>query len=211
VSDDPTARTARPGAGGGHTSGGRRPARTRTPGVRRAVSRALRPMVQWMSGTAAFRRVAPAVVPALDRFVYRASGGRVLMGDQLIPHLLLTTTGAKSGLPRQTPLACLPEPDGSFLVVGSNFGRETHPAWTGNLLAHPEATLGFRGLEIPVTAHLLTGSERADAWVRLLANWPLYDRYTESSGRELRVFRLAPRRSDPQATGPGNVPHDGPR
>jgi deazaflavin-dependent oxidoreductase (nitroreductase family) len=108
---------------------------------------------------------------------------------------VLEATGAQSDRTRTTPLACLPEDDGSFLVVGSNFGRERHPAWTANLRAHPEATVTFRGRRVPVTARQLDGDEKAAVWPRLTAVWPNYDRYTEVSGRDLRVFRLEPRAS----------------
>jgi deazaflavin-dependent oxidoreductase (nitroreductase family) len=78
-------------------------------------------------------------------------------------------------------------------VVGSNFGKEHHPAWTANLLAHPEATVGYRGTVVPVTAELLDGDARDRAWADLRRVWPLYDRYEDRAGRSLRVFRLAPR------------------
>jgi deazaflavin-dependent oxidoreductase (nitroreductase family) len=160
--------------------------------VRRRISAALKPFFQWLSGTDAFAAVGPKIVPPADRLIHRLSGGRVLMGDQMIPHLMLTTIGNKSGEPRDAPLACWPEESGSLLVVGSNFGRERHPGWTANLLKNPEATVSFRGRRFPVTATLLTGDDRAKVWDLLLGNWPVYDRYTDKSGRELRVFRLTP-------------------
>ncbi|WP_346433723.1 nitroreductase family deazaflavin-dependent oxidoreductase [Nonomuraea composti] len=163
--------------------------------ARARLSAALRPFFQWLAGTRGFALVAPKIVPPLDRLVNRLSGGRVLMGDQLLPHLLLTTTGSKTGQPRQSPLACMPQDDGSFLVVGSNFGRDRHPAWSGNLLKTPQATVNFRGRVTPVTATLLTGDEREQAWQALVRFWPLYQGYTERSGRELRVFRLSPRQT----------------
>ncbi|RAY11769.1 nitroreductase family deazaflavin-dependent oxidoreductase [Actinomadura craniellae] len=132
-------------------------------------------------------------MPPLDRALHRMSGGRLMTGQLLVPSMVLTTTGAVSGLPRRTPLACLPEPDGGWVVVGSNFGREKHPAWTGNLLKDPVAEVGFRGRAVPVTARLLEGAERDEVWPRLLKVWPVYDRYVERSGRELRVFRLTPK------------------
>lgn len=183
-------------------------------GAMRRVSLALRPFFQWLAGTRGFARVAPSIVPPLDRFINRVSGGRVLMGDQMIPHLLLTTTGGKSGLPRRSPLACLPEDGGSFLVVGSNFGREHHPAWSGNLLKTPAATITFRGRTIQATARLLAGADRDEAWGRLNRHWPLYDGYTERSGRELRVFRLSPVApvsggADTQASRDGNAQREG--
>ncbi|MBG0829995.1 nitroreductase family deazaflavin-dependent oxidoreductase [Planomonospora sp. ID67723] len=152
----------------------------------------LKPIFQWLATTDAFMKAGPKIVPRLDRAVHRLTGGRRVMSDRMIPTLLLTTTGSKSGEPRVSPLACLPEAGGSFLVVGSNFGREHHPAWSGNLLKTPQAEVSFRGRVVPVTGRLLDGEERDRAWEQLLRIWPVYDRYTEKSGRELRVFRLSP-------------------
>jgi deazaflavin-dependent oxidoreductase (nitroreductase family) len=151
------------------------------------------PPVQRVAGSAWFAKVGPKVVPPLDRALHRLSGGRFLLGQYIVPSLVLTASGHRSGLPRRTPLACMPEPDGSFVVVGSNFGRENHPAWTTNLLHGPNAEVGYRGRTIPVTARLLEGTERAEVWPRLLKVWPTFERYVERSGRELRVFRLEPR------------------
>jgi deazaflavin-dependent oxidoreductase (nitroreductase family) len=156
------------------------------------LQRTLGPTVQRISGSAWFARVAPKIVPPLDRVLHRVSGGRFLMGQALVPSLVLTTVGSVSGRPRQAPLACMPEPDGGFIVVGSNFGREKHPAWTTNLLKTPEAEVSYRGRAIAVTATPVEGEERAEVWPRLTKVWPVYDRYVERAGRELRIFRLTP-------------------
>jgi deazaflavin-dependent oxidoreductase (nitroreductase family) len=150
-------------------------------------------VVQRVAGSGPFRRVAPSVLPPLDRFVNRISGGRIHLSAGMLPSLLLTTTGAKSGELREAPLACLPQDDGSFLVVGSNFGREKHPAWSGNLIKTPEATVLYQRRTFPVTAHLLTDEEKAEVWPELTRAWPTFDRYVEVSGRNLRVFRLTPK------------------
>jgi deazaflavin-dependent oxidoreductase (nitroreductase family) len=110
----------------------------------------------------------------------------------MVPSLVLHTTGAKSGQPRQSTLACLPEDDGWY-VVGSNFGQESHPAWTANLMAHPDAAVSTKEGRTDVRARLLDAEEKAAVWPRLIAVWPTYDRYVERSGRDLRVFRLDPR------------------
>ncbi|MBV9871059.1 MAG: nitroreductase family deazaflavin-dependent oxidoreductase [Frankiaceae bacterium] len=145
-----------------------------------------------MSGSDWFAKVGPKVVPHLDRFMHRLTGGRVILSGGMLPSLVLTTTGAKTGQKRQTPLATKPE-DGSWYVVGSNFGRDSHPMWTGNLIANPDAEVSFEAKNTPVTAHLLTAEEKAEVWPRLVKFWPNYDVYTERSGRDLRVFRLDPR------------------
>ncbi|MEU0008940.1 nitroreductase family deazaflavin-dependent oxidoreductase [Streptomyces sp. NPDC006314] len=151
-------------------------------------------LVQKVSSTRLFAKVAPHVIPALDRGVHRLTRGKVLLSAQLLPGVVLTSTGARSGLPRRTPLACMPEGDGrSWILAGSNFGRTGHPSWTHNLLAHPDASVSWKGRDIPVTARLLTGEERAAAWRALLAFWPPYATYQARVEREIRLFRLTPR------------------
>ncbi len=138
-----------------------------------------------------FATFALGVMPRVDRFLHRASGGRFVASHLVVPTLVLTTTGAKSGLPRETPLATLADGD-VYYVVGSNFGTEKHPAWSGNLLKTPEATVTFGRRTVPVKAHLLSDEEKAEVWPKLLTVWPTYDTYVERSGRNLRVFRLEP-------------------
>jgi deazaflavin-dependent oxidoreductase (nitroreductase family) len=137
-----------------------------------------------------FRPFAVKVAPAIDRGLSRLTRGRFVLSQLFVPTLVLTHTGAKSGQTRVSPLACLPEPEDAFLVVGSNQGAPTHPAWSHNLLAHPQVRVMFRGTETPAVATLLEGDDRAEAWERLIAAWPSYGQYQELSGRELRVFRL---------------------
>jgi deazaflavin-dependent oxidoreductase (nitroreductase family) len=146
-----------------------------------------------MASSRLFARVGPRIVPHVDRFVHRITGGRVVTSQLFVDSLVLTTVGRRSGQRREAPLACAREPSGAWLVVGSNFGREHHPAWTANLLAQPEATVGYRGTVVPVTARLLEGDERDRAWAALERVWPVYDHYEGRSGRSLRVFRLTPR------------------
>jgi deazaflavin-dependent oxidoreductase (nitroreductase family) len=145
-----------------------------------------------VAGSPQFAAVAPKIVPRVDRVLNRLTGGRFVLSGALLPSLVLTTTGAKSGLPRESPLATMPDGD-AFYVVGSNFGREKHPAWTGNLIANPDASIVFRGRKVDVHAHLLDDDEKAAVWPRLTTMWPTYDRYVERSGRNLRVFQLDPR------------------
>jgi deazaflavin-dependent oxidoreductase (nitroreductase family) len=151
-------------------------------------------LVQKVSSTRTFARIAPHVIPAMDRAVHRLTRGKVLLSAQLLPGVILTVTGARSGVPRRTPLACMPEDGGrSWILIGSNFGRTGHPAWTHNLLAHPDAEISWKGEEIPVAAQLLEGEERAAAWKTALAFWPPYATYQARVEREIRLFRIVRR------------------
>ncbi|MEU7031281.1 nitroreductase family deazaflavin-dependent oxidoreductase [Streptomyces sp. NPDC046275] len=147
-------------------------------------------LVQKVSSTRAFAKVAPRVIPAMDRAVHRLTGGKVLLSARMLPGVVLTAKGARTGRPRTTPLACMPEGEGGWLLVGSNFGRPGHPSWTANLLAHPDAQISWRGETIAVRARLLTGEERAEAWRAALVFWPPYATYQARIEREIRLFRL---------------------
>ena len=98
-------------------------------------------------------------MPGLERAWARASGGRHPLSGVLVPSLILHTTGAKSGLERDSPLMYCPEPGGAMLVTGSNFARDTHPAWTANLAAHPDAAVTVRGKRIAVRAARIPDGE----------------------------------------------------
>ncbi|MFE7167068.1 nitroreductase/quinone reductase family protein [Streptomyces sp. NPDC057616] len=150
--------------------------------------------VQKISSTRGFAKVAPHVVPVLDRAVHRLTRGRVLLSARMLPGVILTSTGARSGLARRTPLACMPEDGGrSWILVGSNFGRTDHPSWTHNLLAHPDAEIDWKGTSIPVRARLLQGEERAEVWRTALTFWPPYATYQQRVEREIRLFRISRR------------------
>jgi deazaflavin-dependent oxidoreductase (nitroreductase family) len=149
-------------------------------------------VAQRLSGRPRFARIAPRVFPPLDRALLRLSRGRFIFSTLVAPSLMLTTTGARSGLPRESPLVTMVEPDGSFYVVGSNFGQPNHPAWSTNLLANPHAQVWYAGRSVPVRAHLLDAAERDTAWPRLLKTWPGWPDYEARSGRELRIFHLVP-------------------
>jgi deazaflavin-dependent oxidoreductase (nitroreductase family) len=158
----------------------------------RTLQTVLKPVAQRLASAPWFAKIGPRVVPPLDRALHRISGGRLLLPQLVLPSMVLTTTGSRTGLPRQTPLICMPEDDGSFVIVGSNFGRDGHPAWTGNLLRQAKAEVSYRGRSIPVTAELLEGADRDEAWPRLIRVWSVYDTYVARAGRKLRVFRLTP-------------------
>ncbi len=131
------------------------------------------------------------LAPRIDKAVIPRTNGR-LSSAGLDKVGLVTTTGAKSGQPRTQPLALLEESDG-LLAIGSNYGRASHPAWTANLLAHPECTVEFKAPPAQYRAELLTGDARAAAWAAAADFYAGYERYrTSCAPREIRVFRLRP-------------------
>ncbi|MER7889642.1 nitroreductase family deazaflavin-dependent oxidoreductase [Micromonospora sp. NPDC094482] len=137
-----------------------------------------------------FGAAARLLVPA-DRVVGRLTRGRVVALG-LIPSLIITTTGRRSGKPRSNPLLYVRDGD-AYVVIGSNWGQPHQPGWSMNLLARPEAEVTVRGCQIPVRADVATGAERDRLWQLLVTEWPAYRTYvSRAGGREIRIFRLAP-------------------
>jgi deazaflavin-dependent oxidoreductase (nitroreductase family) len=130
-------------------------------------------------------------MPSLER-AWRAMGARTPLSNLGVPSLVLHTTGAKSGLPRDTELMYCPDGD-DMLITGSNFARDTHPAWTANLLKNPDAAVTVGRKRIQVRAEPVPAAEREATWTKLEANWPGYRGYERTAQRELRIFRLTPR------------------
>jgi deazaflavin-dependent oxidoreductase (nitroreductase family) len=136
-----------------------------------------------------FARFGKALVP-VDRAIAKLTKGRVVALG-VLPTLIITTIGRKSGQPRTQPLLFLRDGE-AFVVIGSNWGQPGHPAWSGNLLAHPDAVVTLCGKEIAVRAQLAEGVERDRLWQLALGVWPAYDTYQQRAGRQIRVFRLVP-------------------
>lgn len=77
--------------------------------------------------------------------------------------LVLTTIGAKSGVPRSVPLKYSRDGD-AWIVTASKSGAPTHPAWYHNLRKDPTATIELERESIRVRATTATGAERMRLW-----------------------------------------------
>ena len=163
-----------------------------------AAPRVIRVAVARFSRTLFFRRVGPTIMPPLERVMTVVTRGRVPLSGLLVPSLVLHSIGAKSGIERDTTLMYCPEPRGRILITGSNFARDSHPAWTANLMANPMAAVSIRGRRTDVTAELVSDDEREAVWQYIERQWPGYRGYERASGRVLRIFRLTPASEAPR-------------
>lgn len=131
------------------------------------------------------------LMPLDRRLLIRSEGRRTILGPVGAPTMLLETIGRKSGQPRISPLLFARD-GGSIVVVGSNFGQQHHPAWTGNLLANPVAVAIVRGRRFAVRAERLAGEEAEAAYQLMVGVASTYASYRGRTDREIRVFRLTP-------------------
>lgn len=136
-------------------------------------------------------RLLPQVV-FVDKQIQSVTRGRLTILDVAgLPNLMLTATGRKSGLPRSTPLLCVPDGE-RLLVAGSNFGQPAEPVWVKNVEADPAVTVRMDGRTTSRVARLLEGEERAAAWQALLGTWPNFALYERRTHRPIKVFALDP-------------------
>jgi deazaflavin-dependent oxidoreductase (nitroreductase family) len=120
---------------------------------------------------------------------FRANGGKVGGPFEGATLLLLTTTGAKSGRQRVSPLA-YQRVDGKLLIIGSFRGADVDPAWVHNLRANPQAHIEIGGDSYDVVARELPSDERNAVWGQIVAAAPGFGDYQEMTSRVIPLFEL---------------------
>ncbi len=122
---------------------------------------------------------------------YEATGGTEMAEVEGRPIIVLTSVGAKSGKIRKHPLMRI-EHGGSYAVIASNGGSQTHPTWYHNLVANPHVELQDGSVRRDYYAHEATGLERERWWYQAEQTWPYYRDYPRRTDRTIPLFVLTP-------------------
>lgn len=146
------------------------------------------PLLAAAPGRALIRHIAQPI----DRALLPLTRGRLTISRLVYPTLLLTTTGARSGQPRSTPLIYFRDGE-RIVLVASNFGERRHPAWYHNLRATPRAIVTADGTSAPYLAREAEGAEREELWRKALAFYSGYEAYSRrAGGRRIPIMVLEP-------------------
>jgi deazaflavin-dependent oxidoreductase (nitroreductase family) len=160
--------------------------RARPAGWKRAIQR----LVATRPGAAVHRMIAAP----LDAPIMKATGGRVSLAAGVLPVVVLTSTGARSGRRRETPVSYFTDGD-DVILMASNYGAARHPGWYHNLLAHPECELhiGQRGGSFVASA--TEGAEHDRLYSLAVNLYRGYAKYAQQTDgiRTIGVLRLTPR------------------
>jgi F420H(2)-dependent quinone reductase len=132
------------------------------------------PVLSRMGSTRAGVWVIGKLISPFQRWVIRATGGRVTLTRK--PLLLLTAVGRRSGQPRTIPLLYLRDED-NLIVCNVRPPWERRNPWPLNVRANPEVTIRISGMAEPRTARDARPEEIERLWPRLLALWPPYGRF----------------------------------
>ncbi|MBC9227243.1 nitroreductase family deazaflavin-dependent oxidoreductase [Aeromicrobium sp. 636] len=134
----------------------------------------------------------------VNRFVARRARRSATASMGPMKLAVLTTIGARSGLPRENPVGWFPGGDGSYLVVASANGARNNPAWFHNIAAHPDdVTLEIGPRKIAVSAEQLHGAEREAALRSIIEAAPQFAGYNDKTDRVIPVVRLTERPAPP--------------
>ena len=117
---------------------------------------------------------------------FRANAGQVTGRFAGAPLLLLTTTGAKSGEQRTTPLVHTTDGD-DIVIIASYAGNPKHPAWFLNIRANPEVTIELPDETFTTNVVITEGEERRRLFDQQAAQMPNFAEYQAKTTREIPV------------------------
>lgn len=132
------------------------------------------------------------VAARIDPWLMRRSRGRVNLAAGLLPLVLLTVRGARTGVERTVPLVYFTDGD-EVILIASSFGRPRYPAWYHNIKANPEVTLAAKGHSSRFRAREVDGEDRARLYELAKQLYTGYGNYEELTAgvRHVPVLRLA--------------------
>ena len=120
---------------------------------------------------------------------FRANGGTVTGIFAGAPLVLVTTTGAKTGKRRTTPIVYTTTGD-SVVIIASKGGSPTSPDWYHNLVAHPEVTVELPNETFEARARVTEDPERERLFRAQAELMPNFAQYEKATTREIPVVVL---------------------
>ena len=127
-----------------------------------------------------------------NTWIFKKSGGK--LGNKFLRGAevgILTTTGRKSGEPRDSPLLFLQE-GRRIVLVASQGGRATNPMWYLNIKANPNITFQTKKEKLDLVAREATDAERDEYWPKLDAMYPDFANYRSYTDRKIPILICDP-------------------
>ena len=149
--------------------------------------------LQWFFATRLGVSLTRSLVVPLDQLALRATRGHVSVTMGTAPIAVLISTGARSGLQRETPLQYFTDGD-DVVLAASNFGSGRNPGWYYNLAAHPDCDLRVGAAMGRFVAREVANEDRDRLFDLAIKLYPGYLKYAgRTEGiRQIRMMRLTP-------------------
>ena len=108
------------------------------------------------------------------------------------PHLIMTSTGARTGEPREAILSFVRDGE-RYVVAGTASGAPKDPAWVRNVTANPEVKVEAKGRTLQARAQIVTDEATyRRLWDALVESRPDFAAYPAKAGRKIPVITLEP-------------------
>ncbi|MCG3170695.1 MAG: Deazaflavin-dependent nitroreductase [Pseudomonadales bacterium] len=132
------------------------------------------------------------IITRTNLWLLRTSGGR--LGNSFLGRsvMLLHTIGHRSGAERVIPIFYLSDGE-RIVLVASNAGTTTDPAWLINMRAHPAVAVTIRGHRRAMTARVADDDEHRHYWPRVAEMFPVWEMVQNNSLRRFPIVVLEPR------------------
>lgn len=103
--------------------------------------------------------------------------------------VLLTTTGARTGERRTTPMMFHRDGD-RLLVIASNVGAPRHPHWYTNLVADPHVTVEVGDETYEAIATPASGAEYERLWSMITELYPFFADHQKKTERTIPIVMI---------------------
>ena len=121
------------------------------------------------------------------RLLFKSFCGSSLGTFKGNPICMITTIGRKSGNPVTIPLLTIPHQD-DYILVASQGGAPTHPAWYYNIVDEPRIKMTLQSKTYDMLAKQLSDKEKEDLWPVIVNACSVYDDYRQRTSRNIPVF-----------------------
>lgn len=151
----------------------------------------LKHCLTWFGSTRAGAWTIINIGTRVDRWLIKFTNGS-FNSTFAWPCLLITTKGAKTGIPRTVALLYLKDGD-SVVLIASKGGNLKHPSWYLNLKSNPEVEVFIEGHNAKYIASDAVGEDYDRLWQKALDAYSGYETYQERAGdRKIPVVVLTP-------------------
>ena len=125
--------------------------------------------------------------------VLRTGDGEITSGPLAgKPHLIMTSTGAKTGEPREAVLSFVRDGE-KYVVAGTAGGSPTDPNWVHNVTLNPDVKVEAKAKSFQARASVVSDDATyRRLWDALVESRPDFAEYPAKSGRKIPVITLEP-------------------
>src|SRR5947199_1968697 len=119
--------------------------------------------------------------------LYERSGGKqgTTLRDTVLPVIIVTHTGNKTGAIRKTPLMRVKD-GANYVLIGSLGGAPTNPVWVYNLRANPSVEIRDHAtVQAMRVREVRDEAERARLWKLAVAAYPRDEEYEAKTTRRI--------------------------